>query len=137
VRKDSLLIICFLAATQVPCSGKLDGAAAQTVETLSQVKKVYVTSLGGKQGAAEIRDKLIFRLKKCPGIEVVGSSSEADAILTGTRETWLNGSVNTSPKPSPYSRQPVYDGYLSVELHGKSGTVLWSYFAKPGKFQWK
>jgi hypothetical protein len=136
VRKDSLLIICFLAATQVPCSGKLDGAAAQTVETLSQVKKVYVTSLGGKQGAAELRDKLIFRLKKCPGIEVVGSPSEADAILTGTGETWLNGYINTSPKASSYSRQPVYDGYLSVELHGKGGTVLWSYFAKPGKFQW-
>jgi hypothetical protein len=136
VRKDSLLIICFLAATQVLYSGKLDGSAAQTAETLLQVKKVYVTSLGGKQGAAELRDKLILRLKKCPDIEVVGSSSEADAILTGTGETWLNGYINTSSKPSPYSRQPVYDGYLSVELHGKSGTVLWSYLAKPGKFQW-
>jgi hypothetical protein len=27
-------------------------------------------------------------------------------------------------------------GYLSVELRGKGGAVLWSYVAKPGKFQW-
>jgi hypothetical protein len=73
-----------------------------------------------EQRAADLRDKLILRLKKCPGIEVVGSSSEADAILTGTGETWLNGYINSSPKPSPCSRQPVYDGYLSVELHGKT-----------------
>jgi hypothetical protein len=82
----------------------------QTAETLPQLKKIYVASLGGKQGAAELRDKLILRLKKCSGIEVVGSSSEADAILTGTGETWLNGYINTSSKPSPYSRQPVYSG---------------------------
>jgi hypothetical protein len=54
----------------------------QTAETLPQLKKIYVASLGGKQGAAELRDKLILRLKKSPAIEVVGSSSEADAILT-------------------------------------------------------
>jgi hypothetical protein len=53
----------------------------QTAETLPQLKKIYVASLGGKQGAAELRDKLILRLKKSPAIEV-RSSSEADAILT-------------------------------------------------------
>jgi hypothetical protein len=135
VRSPFPFIISILAAT-VLYSTTVGGVRAQTAETLSQVKKVYVTSLGGKQGAAELRDKLILRLKKCPGIEVVGSSSEADAILTGTGETWQTGYINTSPKPSPYSRQPVYDGYLSVELHGKAGTLLWSYIARPGKFQW-
>jgi hypothetical protein len=53
----------------------------QTAETLPQLKKIYVASLGGKQGAAELRDKLILRLKKSPAIEV-RSSSEAHAILT-------------------------------------------------------
>ena len=136
MRSPFPFIICILAATEVLYSTALGGVRAQTAETLPQVKKVYVTSLGGKQGAAELRDKLILRLKKCPGIEVVGSSSEADAILTGTGETWLSGYISTSPKPSSYGRQPVYDGYLSVELHGKAGAVLWSYAAKPGKFQW-
>ena len=135
-RKHFLLINCILAATQVLYSAQLDGAAAQTAETLLQVKKVYVASLGGKQGAAELRDKLILRLKKCPGIEVVGSASEADAILTGLGETWQTGYINTSPKPSSYSRQPVYDGYLSVELHGKGGAILWSCHVTPSKFQW-
>jgi hypothetical protein len=95
-------IICILTTTEVLYSTALGGVRAQTAETLPQVKKVYVTSLGGKQGAAELRDKLILRLKKCPGIEVVGSSSEADAILIGTGETWQIGYINTSPKPSPY-----------------------------------
>jgi len=135
VRNHFPFIICILAAT-VLYSTIVAGVRAQTAETLPQVKKVYVTSLGGKQGAAELRDKLILRLKKYPGIEVVGSSSGADAILTGTGETWLTGYINTSPKPSPYSRQPIYDGYLSVELHGKGGAVLWSFVAKPSKFQW-
>ena len=136
MRSPFPFVICILAATEVLFSTVLGGVRAQTAETLPQVKKVYVTSLGGKQGAAELRDKLILRLKKCPGIEVVGSSSEADAILTGTGETWQSGYINTSPKPSPYGRHPVYDGYLSVELHGKGGAVLWSCVAKPGKFQW-
>jgi hypothetical protein len=135
-RNHFRLIICILAVTQILFSATLDRARAQTAETLSQVKKVYVTSLGGKQGAAELRNKLILHLKKCPGIEIVGSASEADAILTGMGETWQTGYINTSPKPSSYSRQPVYDGYLSVELHGKGGAVLWSYVARPSKFQW-
>lgn len=44
--------------------------------------------------------------------------------------------MNASPKPSLNNRQPIYDDYLSVELHGRGGTVLWSYLAKPGKFVW-
>ena len=136
VRGPFPFIICILAATEVLYSTALGGVRAQTAETLSQVKKVYVASLGGKQGAAELHDKLILRLKKCPGIEVVGNPNEAEAILTGTGETWQTGYINTSPKPSSYSRQPVYDGYLSVELHGKGGAVLWSCVAKPSKFQW-
>jgi hypothetical protein len=135
MRSPFPFIICILAAT-VMYSTTVGGVRAQTAETLSQVKKVYVASLGGKQGAAELRNKLILRLKKCPGIEVVGCPNEAEAILTGTGETWQTGYINTSPKPSPYSRQPVYDGYLSVELHGKGGAILWSCHVTPSKFQW-
>jgi hypothetical protein len=40
------------------------------------------------------------------------------------------------PEAFSYSRQPIYDGYPSVELRGKGGAVVWSYVAKPGKFQW-
>ncbi len=44
----------------------------------------------------------------------------------------MSGYFNTSPKPSFNNRQSIYDGYLSVEEHGKGGAVLWSYLAKPG-----
>jgi hypothetical protein len=136
MRNHFRLIICILAAAQVLFSTMLDRAHAQTAETLSQVKKVYVGSLGDKQGATELRDKLILRLRKCRGIEVAGRPSEADAIITGTGETWLKGYIRTNPKPSPYNRQPVYDGYLSVELRGKDSVILWSNHVTPSKFQW-
>lgn len=43
--------------------------------------EVYVTSRGGKQGAEELRGEPILRLRKCPGIAVVTSSSDTDIIL--------------------------------------------------------
>jgi hypothetical protein len=114
--------------------GKAD--RAQQAETLSQVKKVYVGSLGDQHGATELREKLIQRLRKSRGIEVAPSPGEADAIIIGSSEIWLKGYVSTHPKPSPYDRQPVYDGYLSVELKGNDNKTLWSYVATPGKLQW-
>lgn len=44
--------------------------------------------------------------------------------------------MSTNPKPSTYNRQPVYDGYLSVELPGKDNAALWSAVIKPGGFPW-
>jgi hypothetical protein len=107
----------------------------QTAETLPQLKKIYVASLGCKQGAAELRDKLILRLKKSPAIEVVGSSSEADAILT-ERARLGRPDISIPARSLPIVDSPYTTGYLSVELRGKGGAVLWSYVAKPGKFQW-
>jgi hypothetical protein len=130
------LILGILAITQVLFSTSLDGSNAQTAETLSQVRKVYVASLGGKHGAVELRNKLILRLRKCRGVEVVGNPSEADAILTGTGEIWLKGYSSSNPKPSPYNRQPDYDGYLTVQLLGKNSATLWSGHVTPGKFSW-
>jgi len=95
-----------------------------------------VGSLGAKQGASELRDKLIQRLHKARGIEVVPNPSQADAIITGTGEIWLKGYISTSPRPSPYNRQPVYDGYLSVEIKGKNNQILWSCRATPSRFLW-
>jgi|ERR1700730_10195523 hypothetical protein len=136
VRTAPLVIICIILAalTQLPAPATAD--YAQTAETLSQVKRVYVGSLGDKRGATELHDKLIRRLRKARGIEVVASPGEADAIITGTGEIWLKGYINTNPKLSPSTRQAVYDGYLSVELHGKDNAALWSYRVTPGMFRW-
>jgi hypothetical protein len=131
-----LASICLVAATLLLLSGPAKAGRSQTAETLPQVKRVYVGSLGDKQGATELHDKLIGRLRKARGIAVVASPAEADAIITGSGEIWLTGYVSISPKPSPYGRQAVYNGYLSVELRGKNNATLWSYFVTPGKFQW-
>ena len=48
----------------------------------------------------------------------------------------LKGYITTNPKPSPYNRQPVYDGYLSIELKAKNDATLWSCRATPGRFLW-
>ena len=93
-------------------------------------------SLGDKQGATELHDELIRRLRKTRGIQLVAVPSEADAIITGTGEIWLKGYISTNPKPSSHNRQPVYGGYLSVELKGKNNEAIRSYLVTPGKFQW-
>jgi hypothetical protein len=46
------------------------------------------------------------------------------------------GYLNTNSKPSPYNQQPVYNGYLSVELKGKDSEILWSCLVTPSTFQW-
>jgi hypothetical protein len=136
VRTPPLVIICIIIAAVIQLPVSATAGYAQIAETLSQVKRVYVGSLGDKQGATELHDKLIRRLRKARGIEVVAGPSEADAIITGTGEIWVKGYVSTGPRPSPYGRQPVYDGYLSVELRGKDNVALWSYSATPGMFLW-
>jgi hypothetical protein len=130
------VIICIVTAALSQPSALANARYAQTVEALSQVKRVYVGSLGDKQGATELHDKLIRRLRKTRGLEVVAIPSEADAIIVGTGEIWLKGYISTNPKPSPYNRQAVYGGYLSIELKGKDNETLWSYLATPGKFPW-
>ncbi|HUN62598.1 MAG TPA: LptE family protein [Candidatus Sulfotelmatobacter sp.] len=100
------------------------------------MKRVYVGSLGNKEGTTDLREKLIRRLRGARGIQVVESPSQADAILTGSGAIWLQGYISTNPKPSPYNRQPVYGGYLSVQLHGKDSATLWSADIKPGVFPW-
>lgn len=136
VHNSLLRSVCIVTATLFLLSAHANPDCPQAAERLSQVKRVYVASLGDKEGSTELREKLIRHLRKARGIQVVRSSSQADAILTGTGEIWVKGYISTNPKPSPYNRQPVYDGYLSLELRGKDGATLWSALIKPGGFSW-
>jgi hypothetical protein len=117
-----------------PLQAKVE--ASQTAQTLLQVKKIYVGSLGDKQGATELRDRLIQRLKKTHVFEIVATPGEADAIITGEGKVWLKYYMRANPKPSPWNREPVYDGYLSLELKGKDDKTLWSCRTTPGKWVW-
>jgi hypothetical protein len=126
------VLLCAAAWT----AGAAGSFSAQSAVTISQVKKVYVDSLGSKKGASEIREALIARLRKSQEIQVVANAEEADAVITGNGEIWIKGYYSTDPKPSRFNQVPIYGGVLSVELKGKNDETLWSYLVTPSKARW-
>ena len=104
-------------------------------QPLSQVKKLYVDSLGTDRGAAEMREQLVAHLRKSHEVQVVSDQKEADAVIRGTGRAWVTGYVSLSPRSRSLS-QPVLQGFPSVEVVGKSGDTLWSYLVSPSKFAW-
>ena len=125
-----VLAFAFLANTGLRAGG------AQTAVKLAQVKKVFVGSLGEKKGAAELREEMIKRLKGNQAVQVVATAAEADAVMTGSGETWVKGYYSTSPRPSRYAQSAIYGGTLAVEVKGKDNETLWSYMVTPSKFTW-
>jgi hypothetical protein len=108
-------------------------ANAQTAESLSQVRKVFVDSLGTETGATELRDAMIKAVRKNSDIQIVASASEADAVFMGRGKIWKTGSIRLGRGST---LQPVYDGYLQAELNGKNDKTLWSQYLKPSNFPW-
>jgi phosphate ABC transporter phosphate-binding protein len=115
-------------------AGNTDGYA-QAAERLSQVRKVYVDSLGTDNGAAEMRKQIVRQLRGSRDVQVVQDPKEADALIKGTGRIWTTGYISLSPRSHSLS-QPVFEGFLSVEVVGKSGETLWSYLVTPSKFPW-
>lgn len=105
-------------------------------QSSTPARKIFVASFQGKSGTADLRDKVIARLRSSHEVSVVGTEAEADAVVHGSGETWIKGYVSVSPAPKASVRQPVYGGYLSLELQGKGGATLWSYLVTPGKLHW-
>jgi phosphate ABC transporter phosphate-binding protein len=126
---SSLCMVLALAyVSAAPCH-------AQAPVLLSQVKRLYVDSLGTDRGAAEMREQMIRRLQKSRDVEVVTEGTEADAVIRGTGRRWVTGHVSLNPR-SHSSGQPTYEGYLSVEVVSKNGDTLWSYLVSPSSFSW-
>jgi hypothetical protein len=111
-------------------------SAAQTAASLSQIKKIYVGSLGEKKGSSELREALVKRLRGVRGVEVVSTQAGADAVISGSGEIWIKGYYSTSARPSPYAQNAIYGGVLSIEVKGKDAETLWSYLVTPRKFHW-
>ena len=109
---------------------------AQTAQELSQVKKLYVAPLSGGAGTNELRASLIKQLTKAKAgkFQIVENPSQADAVLKATGQLWITGYISVNPRASTGNRQPVYGGYLSVEVLGRGNEVLWSYLVTPTKF---
>jgi hypothetical protein len=120
--------IALLAALLLPAAG-----FAQTAERLGAVKKLFVGSFGDKPGASVLRENLAARLSKSHGVTVVMSAANADAVVTGSGEVWIKGHFSLNPRQREINSdsQPIYGGYLSVEVKGKGGETLWSYLVTP------
>ena len=124
-----------LFALLVLVSASAIGGSAQGAERLSQVKKLYVDSLGTDRGAAEMREQMVRLLRKSHDVQVVSDPKEADALIRGTGRIWITGHVTLNPR-SHGSSQPTFEGFLSAEVVGKNGDTLWSYLVSPSNFPW-
>jgi hypothetical protein len=111
------------------------GAAAQSGMALSQVKKVYVEPFGEDSGTAALRDRTIEQLRRKAKLEIVAAPRDADAIIKGSGSVWITGYVSTDPRSPSTTRQPTFQGFLSIEFVGKNDEPLWSYLVTPGAFR--
>lgn len=116
--------VCLLAIT--PLLG-------QDANSLQSVKRIFIDGLGNKPQLSEVKRDLASELRKSKIFEVVDSAGQADATLTGHGDTWLKGYYSLNPRSgtSPANGQPIYGGYVSVELKDRAGVTLWSYLATP------
>ncbi len=108
-------------------------AEAQAADSLRNVHRLYVGSLGAYNGSDELRRELTRDLKKSGVFELVATPAQCDAVVEGRGELWTRGYHSLSPrarKNSDYA-EPLLSGYLSIRLRGKDDEILWSYFADP------
>jgi phosphate ABC transporter phosphate-binding protein len=110
------------------------GARAQSAETLSQVKKVFVASFGADDAANKFHQRIMQQLRKNGRFEVVTTPNQADAFIRGSGSIWVIGYISADPRSPANARQAVLRGFLSVEVLGSAGQPLWSYLATPKKF---
>jgi phosphate transport system substrate-binding protein len=113
----------------------ISGAAAQNARTLSQVRKIYIEPFGQANGITELRDRTIEQLQRKGHLEVVKAPEEADAVIKGSGSIWLTGYASTDVRSPTTTRQPMFQGFLSVEIIGRDNDPLWSYLVTPGKFR--
>lgn len=121
----STVLLCFLVFAPL--------VRGQESGSLRSVKRIFVDGLGDKPQFSDVRKEIIKELKISEVFEVAGSAQEADAILTGHGDTWLKGYYSLNPRAgtSIANGQPIYGGYISVELKDRAGATLWSYLATP------
>ena len=123
----------FIALTVCLC-GRFS-ICAQSVVAPGAVKGIYVEPLGNKPGADALRAALIAELKKSHRVTVVSSPAAAGAVIGGTGETWIRGYYSLNPRARGVEgAQPIYGGYLSVELKRRENETLWSYLVTPRRF---
>ena len=115
--------VCFGVIAASPASGQH-----------ISIKNVYVEAFPAKAGSTKLREDLIEQLRKMGSFSIVNSESAADAIVSGDGETWIKGYRSLNPRSGrlPSDGEPVYAGFLSVELKDAKGETLWSYLVTLG-----
>jgi phosphate ABC transporter phosphate-binding protein len=124
--------ICCLMMMAAFCAG----AAAERVDSLARARTLYVGTFTGGAQAAQLRESLLRKLSRSHRFQLVQSSGNADAVVTGTGQIWVRGFVAINPHTPATDRQAVYGGYLSLEVDGAQGQPLWSWLATPGEHVW-
>lgn len=101
---------------------------------LASIKRVYVEPFPQKAGSGKLREDLIAQLRKLGSFSIAGSEADSDAIVSGEGETWIKGYRSLNPRSGrlPSNGEPVYAGFLSVELKTAKGDTLWSYLVTLG-----
>jgi hypothetical protein len=105
----------------------------QEANTLRSVKRIFIEGFGDKPELREVKKALAAEIRHSDVVGLADSADQADATLTGHGDTWLKGYYSLNPRAgtSPANGQPIYGGYVSVELKNRAGVTLWSYLATP------
>ena len=67
---------------------------------------------------------------------VAPDQASADYIISGNGETYIKGYLGTNPRVHYLNSdaQPVYSGFLSIELKTRQQETVWSYLVTPRRF---
>jgi phosphate transport system substrate-binding protein len=127
---------CRIFAVGLLLTATFQSGSAQTVQSLSQIRRIFVEPLGEGTLGSEFRDRVIDRLRKDGHLTVVEAREQADAVMSGSGEVWVTGYVSVSPRTASTTKQTVFSGFLSARVVGSNNEVLWSYLVTPRKVEW-
>jgi hypothetical protein len=101
---------------------------------LAGIRRIFVEPFPAKTGSDKLREDLVTELRRLGSLAITASESDADAIVSGDGETWIKGYRSLNPRSGrlPANGEPVYGGFLSVELKDTKGDTLWSYLVTSG-----
>ncbi|MGB6134635.1 MAG: phosphate ABC transporter substrate-binding protein PstS [Acidobacteriaceae bacterium] len=130
--RTCMAIAAILAFSWMGCS-----VCAQTAFPASEpIRSIFVGPFRGKFGSANLRKEVVERLRRSSKVTLVNSPSDADAVVEGDGELWVEGYQTLSPRAGSSMRQTVYGGYLSLEVKNRNGETVWSYLVTPGRMRW-
>ena len=114
----------------------LYGLPLAIVATLSAtpVKSVYVQPFTTATQSTKLYKDLTAELRRITAVTLVENPANADAVLDGGGEIWVQGYRSLNPRSGrlPSDGTPIYDGYLAVELKDAKGQTFWSDLVTPG-----